>query len=150
MLQSLFGKTQIPHYYGNSVRELFIVVALLFLITAPFSEALLPIGGVYSSYTHVVIALLLVLLAGLTNPRSMVSLVLDFAAALLGAFFLETAAISLYQSDSLAIFLAREAAAILFLFALYFSVKTLRAMIVGSIGGYRPVLSKRDEDHVRG
>jgi len=46
----------------------------------------------------------------------------------------EATAVSLYASDSLMLFLAREVVAVLLIFAFYLSVKTVRAMSLHQIG----------------
>jgi len=147
MFQSFFGSRNILHYYGDYARRLFVITALVFVVVVPFSGDLLPFGE-QGSVLQIAIAIGLVVLAGFTNPRSIFSIVLDFAAAGIGAFLLEAAAISFYHTDSWFLFFAREIAAIMLLFALYFSVKTLRAMLVGSIGGNRDVIKKDEQKKI--
>ncbi len=147
MFRSWFNLKNIPHYHGDSVRQLFVVVALIFVVVVPLSGDLLPMGQ-QGSLVQIAIALGLVVLAGFTSPRSMTSIILDLAAAFLGAFFLEAAAISFYRTDSWFLLFAREASAAMLLFALYFSVKTLRAMLVGSIGGSRDVIKKDEQKEI--
>ena len=147
MFKSWFGLKNILHYYGDSVRQLFVLSALIFVVVVPLWGDLLPFGA-QGALLQIAIAIGLVILAGFTSPRSMLSIVLDLFAAGIGAFLLEAAAISFYRTDSWLLFFARELVAVMLLFALYFSVKTLRAMLVGSIGGDRDVVKKDERKNI--
>jgi hypothetical protein len=120
----------IAHYYGDYVRQIFLVAAAIMLISAPFlidrAPALLPfeIGG----------AIVLVCLAALTNPKKILILVADVVAAGVGVVVFESLAIAAYASGNWIAFVGMEAVSIGFLFALYFSLKTVRAMMYGQIG----------------
>ena len=119
----------------------------MFVVVVPLWGDLLPFGE-QGALLQIAIAIGLVILAGFTSPRSMLSIVLDLFAAGIGAFLLEAAAISFYRTDSWLLFFARELVAVMLLFALYFSVKTLRAMLVGSIGGDRDVVKKDERKNI--
>ena len=120
----------VPHYYGDYVRSIFIVIGAFMLILAQFvserAPELLPV--------QVVSAVVLVLLAGLTSPRKVWVLILDAIAAGLGVIFFEFLALAAYNASSWFAFIALEIVAIAFLVALYFSIKTVRAMQSGQIG----------------
>lgn len=120
----------VPHYYGDYVRSIFIVIGAFMLILAPFvserAPQLLPI--------QVISAVVLVLLAGLTSPRKEWVLILDAIAAGLGVVFFEFLALAAYNASAWFSFIALEAVTVAFLIALYFSVKTIRAMQSGQIG----------------
>jgi len=126
----LFRIHDIEHYYGDYVRALFLGAAVLSAVAIPLFGDLLPFG----TFVQVGSALLLVLLAGLTNPHSRVLMVYDVVVSGLGVFLLESAAISFYAADTAQLFAAREVAALALLFAFYFSIKTLRAMMLGKVG----------------
>ena len=126
----LFRIHDIPHYYGDYVRALFLGAAVLSVVAIPLFGDLLPFG----TFAQVGSALLLVLLAGLTNPHSRMLMIYDVVVSGIGVFLLESAAILLYTADTPELFAAREAAALALLFAFYFSVKTLRAMSLGKVG----------------
>lgn len=126
----IFRVHDIPHYYGDYVRALFLAVAVLSAVAIPVFGDLLPFG----TLPQVAATILLVLLAGLTNPHSRMLLLYDAVVAGIGVLLLETVAISLYRADSFELFVAREAAALAMLFAFYFSIKTLRAMALGKVG----------------
>ena len=103
---------------------------MLSVVAIPLFGDLLPFG----TFAQVGSALLLVLLAGLTNPHSRMLMIYDVVVSGIGVFLLESAAILLYTADTPELFAAREAAALALLFAFYFSVKTLRAMSLGKVG----------------
>jgi hypothetical protein len=122
--------TGIPHYYGDHVRQIFIVTGAAMLIMAPFlvsrAPALLPfeIGG----------AIVLVVLAALTNPKKVWVLMADTLAAGVGIIVFESLAIAAYTSGNWLAFIALEVVTLSFLFALYFSLKTVRTMMLGQVG----------------
>ncbi len=130
-----WARHNISHYYGDFVREFFVGVAILSLVAIPIFGDLLPFGLL----PQIASTLLLVFLAGITNPRSKGIFVANAIVAAIGALLLEATAISLYAIDSTPLFVAREAAAIALMFAFYYSVKTLRAMMFGYIGTHRPL-----------
>lgn len=133
VFNSLFGffrLRDIPHYYGDYVRQLFVLAALLVVVAIPLWGDLLSVG----TTAEIGGALLLVLLAGLTSPSGTIVMLCNVIVAGLGALVLESAAITNYSLQSSALFVAREVCAILLLFAFYFGVKTLRAMLSGKIG----------------
>jgi hypothetical protein len=122
--------TSIAHYYGDYVRQIFVVAGALMLIMAPFlvnrAPALLPfeIGG----------AIILVVLAALTNPAKVWVVMADALAAGVGIIVFESLAIAAYSSGNWLAFIALEVVTLAFLFALYFSLKTVRSMMFGLIG----------------
>jgi len=129
-MQKVYAWHDIPHYYGDYVRVLFVAVAVLSAVAVPvFGDLLL-----FGTLTQVLCALLLVLLAGLTHPHSAMLSLYNSVVSAIGVILLQSAAISLYSADSFELFLTREVAALLLLFAFYFSVKTLRAFAQGKLG----------------
>lgn len=120
----------IPHYYGDYVRDLFVATAVLSAVALPVFGDLLPFG----TLAQVGSALLLVLLAGLTNPHGRMLMLYNVIVSGVGVLLLESAAISLYSSDSVELFVSREVASVLLLFAFYFGIKTMRAMSLGKLG----------------
>lgn len=121
---------RVPHYYGDRIREIFLAIAVLSIVVLPLWDNVLPL----SIRTQLLGALLLVFLAGLTNPHSKLIMILNVCVAGIGAFLYETTAIYFYDTDSIILFMIREIAAILFLFALYFGVKSARSMLLGIVG----------------
>lgn len=128
--QATNAKRSVPHYYGDPLRRLFVAIAVLSVVVIPLWGDLLPFG----TFFELGGALFLVILAGLTNPHSPTVAIIDALVAGIGALLLETAAINFFHTQSIILFLVRETGAILFLFALYFAVKTMRAMLLKQVG----------------
>jgi hypothetical protein len=122
----------IPHYYGDVIRILFVVTAGLSFLAIPLWGDILPYGIVFEVFT----AILLVVLAGLTSPHSKMVMYVNIIVAALGAFLLELTAISYRSSDSFMLLIVRELGALALVVALYFCVKTARAMSQGTIGEF--------------
>lgn len=137
---------RIQHYYGDAVRTLFLATVALSFLAIPFWGHVLPFGTLFELEGGII----LITLAGLVNPHSRWVMVLCAVAAGAGAFFLELAAISFRMTDSIPLLVIREAGALLLIAALYFSVKTLRAMSQGKIGEWsRPwEFEKKKEEGV--
>jgi len=124
----LFGGT-IPHYYGDAVRTLFVLAAVLIGISIPFT------ADVVTSVTFagpVMVALLV--LAGLLSPHTQFVIVLSAIMAGLGVVVAQLVALSSYVGENGALFAFYEAISILFMASLYFSVKTVRAHITHKLG----------------
>jgi uncharacterized membrane protein YjjP (DUF1212 family) len=132
MKSSLWFGESIPHYYGDYVRAFFIAMAGLSFVVTPLWGDLLPFGVV----AQVAASLLLVLLAGLTSPRGYFVMIANATVAAVSILLLESAAIILRTlgPNATQLFMAREAGVLLLLGALYFSVKTIRAMMAGKLG----------------
>lgn len=122
----------IPHYYGDTVRTLFIVVAILSFVAMPLWGELVPFAG---TIPQVAAPLLLVFLAGLTSAKNELVMIANATVAGISVILLEIAAV-LYRSGEnvLELFLIRELSAVLLLFALYYALKTIRAMRSGKLG----------------
>ena len=127
---SPLAPSRIPHYYGDYVRILFFIAAALGAFTVPVWGSVLPIG----TFPQVVGIVILVLLAGLTNPHGTMVLWADTIVSAIGVLFIENTAISLYSIDEIAIFFVREVLVLLLLVAMYYSIKTVRAMTQHEIG----------------
>ncbi len=141
-LPSLRIGPAIPHYYGDYVRQIFMIAGAAMLVLAPFlinrAPELLPfeIGG----------AIALVCLAALTSPRKQWVMMADGAVAGIGVVVFESLALAAYASENWLAFVALEAVTIAFLFALYFSIKTLRSMMFGKVGRTDRIGDFVDED----
>jgi hypothetical protein len=120
----------IPHYYGDYVRVIFIVAAALAAFAIPVWGDVLPVG----TFAQVAGIVILVVLAGLTNPHGTFVLWVDAIVSAIGVLFIENTAIALYSIDEIALFFAREILVLLLLFAMYFSIKTVRAISMHQIG----------------
>ncbi len=125
---------RVAHYYGDHVRKLFIGAAAVSLILAPFFSNYLP----FTLPFEILGAIVLIVLAALTNPKNELVMLANAAAAAIGVVANETIALFAYLNGEILIFSAREALAFIFVFALYFSLKTVRAMQLGQIGKREP------------
>jgi hypothetical protein len=126
-----FGKkTNIPHYYGDTIRNLFISAGIIYAVAMPLWGNLLPVD----TFTGIFMILILVFLAGITNPRSTTLMFVNVFVAGAGVFYLQWAAITFYETQSPILFFLREAVVILLLFAFYHSVKSSRNMMLGKVG----------------
>lgn len=121
-------KPTIPHYYGDTVRNLFLVAAAILMASAALDEALFA----FYLFLGIFVLLALVILAGLTSPLKRFSILAD--AILSGALliFFEYSALightSIAHNGVDVAFMLRQILALIFLVALYFSIKTLRGM----------------------
>lgn len=136
-----FPFASIPHYYGDAVRELLVGAAALMLLGTPFYPDLLSIGIM----PQVAAAVIIAILAALTSPRLTSTLILDAVIAAIGLVVFESAAIDAYHDGSPSLFVLREALAVVFLFALYFSLKTVRSMFQHRVAHHHRAFIARAE-----
>jgi len=116
------------HYYGDTVRILFMAAALVMLVGLPAVGSYIGLPTFFS-----VIAILgLVLTAGLTNPKQVWEAGLNVGISLVGFLVFESYAVAAYGRFSATdkFFLANLALGFIFLFATYFSVKTWRGLLL--------------------
>jgi hypothetical protein len=116
-----------PHYHGDNVRTLFFVSALV-LIVAQSTGADLPL----STTGAVITAVLLVIVAGITNPAQEGIHWLNAAISIIGTLLFGTSAVSHYRAGASIFdpsFTYIEALALLSLVALYFTTRTIRSGI---------------------
>lgn len=120
-------KRHIPHYHGDAVRMLFVVGAVV-LIIAQSTGAVLPL----STGGTIITAILLVIMAGITNPAQYWIHWMNAAVAVMGTLVFGTAAINHYRAGSNIFdpsFVYIETIALLSLFALYFTTRTIRGLL---------------------
>ena len=125
---------KVPHYYGDSVRALFVAIAIVMLVLAPFFGAYLP----WALPFEIISAVALVCLAGLTNPKTKFIMMLNASVSALGLLVFEIVALSAYVEGNALLFIGREVIAVCFLIALYQSMRTLRNMLLGTVGHATP------------
>lgn len=111
----------IPHYHGDRTRMLFVVSAIL-LFFAESTGAILPLTPAQT----VVSAIVLVVAAGVTNPRQSSIHWFNALLAVLGVVTFGPVAIAHDGAPVDASFLYHVALTMLSLVALYFSVRTIR------------------------
>jgi hypothetical protein len=118
------SKPTIPHYYGDSVRIIFVLSAVIILVAQSMG-----IIASFSTFIAVLASALLVIAAGITNPTQMWIHWLNALLALAGTLFFGTVSLEHYRLGTELLnlsFIANELLAILSLIALYLSTKTLR------------------------
>lgn len=115
---------RIAHYYGDYVRQIFMGCAAIMLVFSPFVASDFPMALPFEIGGAIIIAIL----GALTNPTRQISMIANAMAAGVGVVVYELLALNAFYSGAMIAFIQREAIAIAFLFALYFSLKTFRNM----------------------
>lgn len=125
----------IPHYYGNIIRKLFLFSGGSMLALLPFLTNYIPI----SLYSALLVILFLGIMAGLMNPNQKWVSIIDTFVSAAGLVFMGYFAIESYQTYSITslYFWVNELLGITFLFILYFSLKTLRGFFITDISKQR-------------
>lgn len=115
------------HYYGNIVRGLFFAAGLVMLISLPTYNSALPVP----LYVSILAILTIGLIAGLTNPKHLWAAKINVAVAVIGLAVFEYYAVGYYPNPVDAdLFWINQFLALDFFVALYYSTKTLRAMLI--------------------
>lgn len=117
-------KYEIEHYYGDIVRYLFLAAGVVMLITLPLFQANINLPIIIS----IIAITILGIAAGLTNPKQLTSRLTNFIISVIGFIVFGYSAVNSFgvvNGDKF--LLTNILLAIIFLFALYFSMKTLRA-----------------------
>lgn len=121
---------KIPHYHGDMVRGLFLVAAIT-LVVAQSTGTELPLSAV----SAVVSAALLVVAAGITSPTQSWIHWVNALFACIGTLLFGTTAVEHYRAGMSVFdpsFASVEALALLSLFALYFTTRTIRGVLLRS------------------
>ena len=112
-----------PEYNKNIVSKLFLGAAIIILLTYPGFKIFLP---QYQIFMVGAVAILSIM-AGLTNKKSKFIIFIDILVSLFGITFYEDHAIMFARNSNLVgIFLTDQVLVVIFVIALYFSVKSLR------------------------
>lgn len=119
----------IKHYYGDAVRIIFVALAVMTGVSIPMSGQIR--AGIIIGVPAII---LLLVLAGLTSPHGRSILVLNTVVSGAGILLTQAVALSAYSYERYALFLFVEFMSALLMAALYFSVKTVRAMATHRIG----------------
>lgn len=124
----LYRMPTIAHYYGDTVRKLFLAAAVLMLIGAPlYSDDISAQGTVL-----VLASLVLAIVAGVMSPQMRIAKFASVIISIVGTLIFELWALGAYNAAGFpnSLFVVREIIALTFFFALYFSLKTARSEIV--------------------
>lgn len=120
----------VPHYYGDIVRRLFVLAAAVMSFSAPFYTSNLRVALPFV----VLGAIVLLAIAALMNPHKKIIIIAGAVAAGVGMLIYETWALFDYKTSTWEEFILRQILAFVFMSAFYFSMKTLRAFVLGTIG----------------
>jgi hypothetical protein len=119
----------VPHYYGDVARQIMLGAVAIMMLGAPFYSDSLTAEFPF----EIIGAIIIVAFAALTNPLKRSIVTFDTLLTGAGAAVFGLWAFLGYSEIDVA-FVLRDVIALLFLFAFYFSLKTLRAMILHQIG----------------
>jgi len=118
-----------PHYHGDEVRDLFLISALI-IVFAKSTGAEIPL----STTGAVASAAILVIAAGIVNPKQIWIHWFNALLAIIGTLLFGRAAVAHYSSARVSIFepsfIYVEALAILSLIALFFTTRTIRGILL--------------------
>lgn len=122
--------TPIPHYHGDTVRLFLLGAAALLLFASPLYA-----DSLKDQFPFLVFgAFVSVAVAALTDPHKRLSLMADAVVSGVGMTAYAGWGLLGYESADLVAFVLRLAVAAIFLFAFYFSLKTVRAFALGEVG----------------
>jgi hypothetical protein len=134
----------VSHYYGDIVRQLLVAAAILLVIGAPFYT-----NELSAQLPYIVFGtLVLVSVAAITSPTRAVFIGADAVTSGIGFVIFQMWALLGYPNDPAHQFLIRQLLALLFLFALYFSTKTLRNMLTNVIGRGQPLTVHKKHENL--
>lgn len=119
----------VRHYYGDVVRVLFIVIAVLLGISVLLSDNV-PLGLIISTPAII----LLVMLAGYMNPHGRIVFIVSMLTAAFGVLVIEIFAAAAYTQSNMPLAASLGIAWLMCIIALYYSVKNLRASQMHQIG----------------
>lgn len=120
------GPQLIEHYYGDLVRKLFMFAAIVMIVGLPFVYQNIPMPFILSLGGIVVLGIF----AGLTNPKQVWVMALNFFIALACSIIFEIFAVRAFADQVDFFFIINQLLALVFLFALYYSTKSLRGKLI--------------------
>ena len=124
--QPLMSQRASVHYHGDTLRGLFVIGAVVMIIGTS-TGANLPL----STLGTVIFAVVLMVVAGATNPEQSWINWVNAVIAVVGAILFGNDAITHYRAVGTLFdmsYLYSEALALLFLVSIYFAIKTVRGM----------------------
>lgn len=116
------GTKHNPHYHGDKVRIFLFMASVVMILGLPFFKDQVLVTANYILLWAVV----MIIFAGLTNPKQAWISFVNTVIALLGFIVFEYAAVTNFATTVDMFFLITQGLALVFLFALYYSVKTVR------------------------
>lgn len=125
--QNTQNKVPMSHYYGDIVRLIFVAASVVTLLGFPTVTKQLGVPVVFVALG----LLILIIAAGISNPIQKQSLIINVFVSFLGLIsfiFLSTRMRELSVSGFL--FVLNQLLAVAFIFAIYFSIKSLRGFLL--------------------
>lgn len=118
----------LEHYYGDIVRYLFLAAGIIMLVTLPLFQSLIETPLMVSISGIAVLGIA----AGLTNPQQIVSAVVNFVISIVGFITFAYSATTSFQGkiENDKFILTNIILAAIFIFAIYFSMKTMRSRLL--------------------
>ncbi len=120
----------IAHYYGDFIRRIFLGVAIILILSAPFLADI----ALILTLLQIIGAVVLIFLSAVTNPKNKTIMIANVAASLVGIVAFEMFALAAYRSEVIMAMIGFQIFALAFIYSFYLSLKTLRAMELGQIG----------------
>ena len=115
------------HYYGDTLRHLYLVIAIIMLITTPVFSSQLSLPIMFSVFGILVLSLF----AGFNNPKSQLVIIFDFLVSVFIFIIFGYQSMVSYSGSYMDLFfLCNLLLALLSLFTVYFSSKTLRGYLL--------------------
>lgn len=128
-MTTLIQNTRAPaHYYGDTIRLMFIGAALIMLFGLPAISGYLNVPTWFSITGILVLAIS----AGLSSPTYLWSAIINFVVAAVGFVIFEMATLQSFstRNSNSELFIANLVLGGVFLLAIYFSVKTVRGFFI--------------------
>jgi hypothetical protein len=118
---------KVSHYYGDIVRNLYIVMAVVMLVVTPFVKD----DFSFPAYFSIFAVLVLLVFAGFTNPKLKSVLIFDFLISVIALLIFGHEMILSYSEPYTRLFfITNIVLSVISIFALYFSSKTLRGNLL--------------------
>ena len=123
------------HYYGHTIRGIFLFVGLVMLVSFPFFSDLTPVP----LWISIGIMTLLAIFGGLMNPAQRWLLVVNAIVPTIGFIVFEYQAVFAYlhvaatDPRRATLFWVNQLISLLFFIALYLSIKTVRGRFVKEV-----------------
>lgn len=116
------------HYYGDTIRGLFMLSGVIMIGTLPFFTNLVPAPSLFS----IIALIVLVLLSGLVNPRQKNLILITLLVSIVAFVIFEYHALKAAQSLGVKnpFFVVNEALALIFFSTIYFGTKSLRGFLL--------------------
>jgi uncharacterized membrane protein len=110
------------HYYGDTIRRLFIFAAAFMLVSLPILQASVP----FPLYISIIAILVIIACAGFIAPPQKFVIIMDMVVSVIAVIVFEYYAVRSYLSGNSSFFGANEILAITFFIAIYYATKTVR------------------------